>query len=63
MAGKKDVKLSKTVPTGRIDEADSGHLCKVDGKPIPQRKLLVVKVMKASGKWDTDYYNRDNFKI
>lgn len=63
MAGKKDVKLSKTVPTGKVDDTPSGHVCKIDGKPIPQRKLVVMKVVKADGKRTTEYYNRDNWKV
>ncbi len=58
----KDVKLSKTVPTGQNVNLPTGHFCEKCGNMTTERTLLVVKTMKANGARMTNFYHRDCIK-
>ncbi len=58
----KDVKLSKTVPTGQNVNLPTGHNCEKCGQMTTERNLQVVKTLKADGQKMTNYYPRDCLK-
>ncbi|MEI6046945.1 MAG: hypothetical protein WCS37_21560 [Chloroflexota bacterium] len=58
----KDVKLSKTVPTGQNVNLPTGHNCEKCGQMTTERTLQVVKTLKADGQKSTNFYHRDCLK-
>jgi hypothetical protein len=58
----KDVKLSKTVPTGQNVNLATGHTCEKCEKMTTERTLMVVKTLRADGRKETNYYHRDCVK-
>jgi hypothetical protein len=58
----KDVKLSKTVPTGQNVNLPTGHNCDKCGLMTTERTLQVVKTLKTDGSKSTNYYHRDCVK-
>ena len=58
----KDVKLSKTVPTGQNVNLPTGHNCEKCEKMTTERNLMVVKTLRADGRKETNYYHRDCVK-
>jgi hypothetical protein len=58
----KDVKLSKTVPTGQNVNLPTGHNCDKCGAMTTERTLLVVKTLKPDGSKHTNFYHRDCVK-
>jgi hypothetical protein len=58
----KDVKLSKTVPTGQNVNMSTGHKCEKCHNATTERTLMVVKTLRADGRKETNYYHRDCIK-
>ncbi len=58
----KDVKLSKTVPTGVNVNQPTGHNCEKCEKMTTERSLMVVKTLRSDGRKETNYYHRDCIK-
>lgn len=58
----KDVKLSKTVPTGQNVNLPTGHNCDKCKQMTTERTLLVVKTYAPDGSRMTNYYHRDCIK-
>ncbi|MDB5079711.1 MAG: hypothetical protein JWP00_1635 [Chloroflexi bacterium] len=58
----KDVKLSKTVPTGQNVNQPTGHNCEKCSNMTTERTLMVVKTLRADGRKETNYYHRDCIK-
>ncbi|MEI7553669.1 hypothetical protein [Candidatus Chlorohelix sp.] len=55
----KDVKLSKTVPTGQNVNLPTGHNCEKCGNMTTERTLQVVKTLKPDGSRQTNFFHRD----
>lgn len=55
----KDVKLSKTVPTGNNVNQPTGHHCEKCNLMTTERTLMVVKTLRSDGRRETNYYHRD----
>lgn len=55
----KDVKLSKTVPTGINVNLPSGHSCDLCHHALTQRELQVVKTLRADGHKETNFYCKE----
>ncbi len=58
----KDVKLSKTVPTGLNVNLPTGHNCDKCSLMTTERTLMVVKTLKNDGSKVTNYFHRDCVK-
>jgi hypothetical protein len=55
----KDVKLSKTVPTGQNVNQPTGHNCEICGNMTTERTLMVVKTYAPDGSKKTNFFHRD----